>query len=89
MEAEKQLYYRLAVLNSNINDANFMIKQVKIEKDIAKCRDIISGMKVKLTEVLERVKNSLVASADSRTEANPSHSKSSHTLEEPERNIGK
>lgn len=56
METEKQLCYQLAQLNMTPQDETYDSKREKIEKGIAKCRDTISVMEVKLKKVLDRVK---------------------------------
>ena len=62
METEKQLCYQLAQLNGEPRDASYDTKCDKIEKSIAKCRDTISVMEVKLKKVLERVKREQTSS---------------------------
>ena len=66
METEKQLCYQLAELNTNFNDPEYEHKKTKLETGIAKCRDTISVMEVKLKKVLERVKGSQKNSASQK-----------------------
>ena len=56
METEKQLCFQLAELNGSTRDTDYQSKREKIEKGIAKCRDTISVMEVKLKKVLDKVK---------------------------------
>lgn len=56
METEKQLCYQLAEHNKQSDKPGYEQRQRKLEAGIAKCRDTISVMEVKLKKVLERVK---------------------------------
>jgi len=57
MEAEKQLCYQLADLNSQNGDPDYEYRREGLETGIQKCRNTIVVMESKLKKALDHIKN--------------------------------